>query len=230
MIKNPALAPDRRPFRWSVTVTFLGALLAAVGTPSVAADLPNRIYKATAQGEGRTHSGPRGYHTMCAREPKLCMYDYQAGQSLGVSAPHPLTRRSWRQLDQINRDLNWQIRPIDDNDNHGVADYWTIGITHGDCEDYVIAKKHALIDAGWSADQLLYAVVEGRSSPYHLVLIVRTDRGDFVLDNLTNRVRSWKDSGYTFIVRQSAANPTKWVHVTHDARKVAVAKTALAGQ
>ena len=86
-----------------------------------------------------------------------------------------------------------------------------------------------MIEADWSADQLLYAVVEGISSPYHLVLVVRTDRGDFVLDNLTDRITSWEDSGYTFVIRQSAEDPTQWAYVSGSGQRTGALGTAGVG-
>ena len=100
-----------------------------------------------------------------------------------------------------------------DADRHGVPDHWTAARVAGDCEDYMIAKKQALLAAGWAADQLLYAVVEGIETPYHAVLVVRTDQGDLVLDNLRAGIVPWELSGYRFVVRQSAADPRRWVEV-----------------
>lgn len=180
---------------------------------------------ASAQAEGGWHKGPRGYHSMCARDPKLCMYDYQARQDQGVSAPKRLDQPQWNELDRLNREMNRAIRPRTDPG----PDHWTLGVYSGDCEDYAIAKKHALIEADWSADQLLYAVVEGISSPYHLVLVVRTDRGDFVLDNLTDRITSWEDSGYTFVIRQSAEDPTQWAYVPGSGQRTGTLGTAGVG-
>ena len=70
----------------------------------------------------------------------------------------------------INDRLNDAIRPRDDIDVYGVSCYWTEGGSIGDCEDYIIAKKQALMRAGWCADQLLYTVVNGFCRPCHAVL------------------------------------------------------------
>ena len=47
----------------------------------------------------------------------------------------------------------------------------------------------------------------------HAVLMVRTDRGDFILDNQDSTVRDWKDSPYHFLKRQSQANAGQWVGI-----------------
>jgi hypothetical protein len=40
---------------------------------------------------------------------------------------------------------------------------------------------------------------------------VATDKGDYVLDNLSGEIRSWGAAGYTWIERQDSTNPTAWV-------------------
>lgn len=165
------------------------------------------------QTEGAPHRGPYAYHAMCRREPGLCAGDRAAGHRQGASPAANLSERKWQDLQHVNAEVNARIRAVRDIDAHGVSDFWTAGQWRGDCEDYMIAKKQALIRAGWAADQLLYAVVEGTETPYHAVLIVRTDRGDLVLDNLRPGILDWRSSGYRFVVRQSAADPRRWVRI-----------------
>ena len=175
----------------------------------------------SAQTEGRPHKGPRAYHAMCQREPHLCRDDRASARSLGISAPARLTTQRLRELQRINSKVNSRIRAGHDYELYGVSDFWTQGKGFGDCEDYMIAKKQALMAAGWAADQVLYAVVIGTETPYHAVLIVRTDQGDLVLDNLRGQILGWRASGYRFVVRQSAANPQQWVRIVEPAAKVA---------
>jgi len=167
----------------------------------------------TPMAEGRPHLGPHAYHAMCAREPMLCAADFRASTGM-PGAPATMTEPRWQQVLDLNERLNDAIRPRDDIDVYGVSDYWTEGRGIGDCEDYIIAKKQALMRAGWRADQLLYAVVEGFRLPYHAVLVLRTMDGDYVLDNLTDRIEPWEETGYDFVIRQSAAAPANWVRVS----------------
>ena len=120
-------------------------------------------------------------------------------------------------MQKVNQEVNRRLVPRSDIDVYGTSDFWTAGRFVGDCEDYMIAKKQDLIAAGWRADQVLYAVVEGIETPYHAVLIVRTDQGDFVLDNLTDRITRWDQSGYRFVIRQSSERPDRWVRVVDGA-------------
>jgi len=45
----------------------------------------------------------------------------------------------------------------------------------------------------------------------HAILTVKTDRGEFVLDNLTDEIRPWDATGYRFVKRQSQSDPNVWV-------------------
>ena len=80
----------------------------------------------------------------------------------------------------------------------------------GDCEDFALAKKQALIARGIAPQRLLIATVLDRKSNPHAVLVVRTDTGDFVLDNLTDRVLDWRKTGYTFLRMQNPQAPNRW--------------------
>ncbi|MEM1297814.1 MAG: transglutaminase-like cysteine peptidase [Pseudomonadota bacterium] len=176
---------------------------------------------AAPQSEYRLHPGPQGYHAMCARAPRLCMHDRRAGRSAGSSPPVHLGPSGLTALQTLNAELNQRIRPTSDLEAHGVADHWSLPGQIGDCEDYVIAKKQALLAHGWSADQLLYAVVQ-RGTGHHAVLIVRTDRGELVLDNLHDQILTWQESGYRFVTRQSASAPDRWVHLTRNGASAAL--------
>ena len=46
------------------------------------------------------------------------------------------------------------------------------------------------------------------------MLTVRTSKGDFILDNLTDRIKLWSDTGYQYIERQSQSDPNWWVGIS----------------
>ncbi len=58
---------------------------------------------------------------------------------------------------------------------------------YGDCEDYVLLKRRMLMQAGWPREALLITVVRDRNNDGHAVLTVKTNRGEFILDNQTTR-------------------------------------------
>ena len=122
----------------------------------------------------------------------------------------------WRGVIALNKAINRQMRERDDYRVYGVADFWTIGGRYGDCEDFVITKKKALISRGFAPENLLYAVSRNRwDSGYHAVLILRTTDGDYVLDNLRDRILPWEEAGLDFRMRMSSEEPSAWVAVAN---------------
>jgi predicted transglutaminase-like cysteine proteinase len=53
-------------------------------------------------------------------------------------------------------------------------------------------------------------VVVDEQGQGHAVLMARTDRGDFILDNKRNAVLPWSKTGSTFIKREGASG-SAWV-------------------
>lgn len=62
-------------------------------------------------------------------------------------------------------------------------EFWDVAVGTGDCEDYALAKRAKLLEQGASTDDLRLAVCQTETGGWHAVLIVTTDRGDYVLDN-----------------------------------------------
>lgn len=117
-------------------------------------------------------------------------------------------------IQQINQQANRKIRPISDQNQWSVAERWSLPTNRGgDCEDYALYKKMRLIEAGFSPDQLLIATVLDRQNRSHAVLVLRTGAQDLVLDNLTGRIKAWRDTGYTFLRLQDPHAPGRWVAV-----------------
>ena len=61
--------------------------------------------------------------------------------------------------------------------------------------------------------EMLMTVVRKPDGEGHAVLTVRTDKGDFILDNLTDQVRTWDQTGYRFLKRQASDNTGRWVSI-----------------
>ena len=75
-----------------------------------------------------------------------------------------------------------------------------------------MSKRKALIAAGFPASALRLAVVKTRQGEGHAVLVVKTDKGDRILDNRTNAIRAWKQSDLRPI-KIAGANPLSWSKV-----------------
>lgn len=155
---------------------------------------------------GNQTSAPLGFTQFCSENPAECQSTRMQKTAI------PLDERSWRQIVAINAAVNREIIPITDQDHWGVPEHWSYPEDgKGDCEDYVLEKRRRLIRAGFPAQTLLITVVRDQRGDGHAVLTVKTDRGDFVLDNQEGRILAWKDTGYRFIKRQSDENPAQWV-------------------
>lgn len=122
----------------------------------------------------------------------------------GGSAQVTMTPNLMAVLKQVNVHVNRSIRPKVDT-----ADLWNLNPTEGDCEDYVLTKRSMLIRNGVSAGSLRIAYTHTRRGEPHAVLVVKTSQGDYVLDNLSNTVKTLRASGYN-IRSMSNANPTSW--------------------
>lgn len=140
---------------------------------------------------------PLGYQILCLQHPDQC----QGGGASSVKAG----RSTLKQLDSVNRAINRAIRPKSD----GRADVWTVGSKSGDCEDYVLAKRQALIAKGFPASALRVAYVKTAAGEGHALLVVRTNDGDYVLDNLNSSVRKLASSGYR-VQSMSGSDPLVW--------------------
>ncbi|MEZ2407231.1 putative transglutaminase-like cysteine proteinase [Bosea sp. OAE752] len=133
-----------------------------------------------------------------------------------------LTPGSWAELNAINALANKQIKPIGDDDHYGISkmgvpNWWTYPDDgSGNCNDYVLLKRRLLIEAGWPKSALLMTVVVTPEGEGHLVLTVRTDRGDLILDNVREKILVWNKVGYRFVKRQSAANHNVWLSIEAD--------------
>jgi len=125
-----------------------------------------------------------------------------------------LTPKAFKDLVRVNKWVNDAIKPMTDIEHWGVIEKWSYPDDgYGDCEDYVLLKRRLLIAAGWPREALLITVVRDKKDEGHAVLTVKTDRGEFILDNQAEEVLSWLETGYRFVKRQSQHDPNVWVAI-----------------
>jgi predicted transglutaminase-like cysteine proteinase len=75
-----------------------------------------------------------------------------------------------------------------------------------DCDGITLWKMHELMKRGFPADPLLFTVCHTENGSGHAILCVSTDRGDFILDNRYNGVKSYDEirrAGYKILFRSS---------------------------
>jgi predicted transglutaminase-like cysteine proteinase len=123
-----------------------------------------------------------------------------------------LTAHAFADLERVNLWVNSHIKPMTDLDHWGVVERWNYPDDgYGDCEDYVLLKRRMLMQAGWPREALLITVVRDHHGDGHAVLTVKSTKGEYILDNQTDRILLWADTGYRFVKRQSQADPNVWV-------------------
>lgn len=129
-----------------------------------------------------------------------------------------LNRDVMSTLNRVNRDVNRRVISVNDQTAYGEVDYWGLPLTRnsrhwGDCEDYVMEKRHQLLREGFPMAQLSIALVRTRWGDTHAVLLVETNEGDMALDSFSNWITPWWKLDYTWIMRQSPRDPSRWVSV-----------------
>lgn len=124
-----------------------------------------------------------------------------------------------RDLETVNRHLNRAIRRSTDEATFGQVDVWAIPEgprARGDCEDYAMAKRRALIEMGISPETLSLAIVRTRAGEIHAVLLAETEQGEFVLDNLSPWVVRWDSAPYEWLERQVRGSAVNWVRLNEE--------------
>lgn len=174
---------------------------------------------ATAKPAPRAVMAEGGYVLPPVAFTKFCI-DYP-GECAGGAARVHLNAARMAALAEVNRRVNAAIAPTPDRSRFR---FWALNVTRGDCNNYAIQKRHELIRSGWPAGALSLSVVKTSWGEGHLVVTVRTDAGDYVLDNLRARVVDWRSAGYRWVMRQSARNPQYWVAVNSDRLAAALAE------
>nr|WP_165219661.1 transglutaminase-like cysteine peptidase [Allorhizobium pseudoryzae] len=159
---------------------------------------------------------PIGHYEFCQTYRSECV------PTVADEGAMTLTEDKWRKILDVNFTVNNSITPMTDQEIYGVEERWAYPRTVGDCEDFVLLKRKMLMSQGFSPADLLITVVLQPNGEGHAVLTVRTDRGDFVLDNMRNKVLLWSDTEYTYLKRQSSSDPAAWVKL-QDGRANAVA-------
>ena len=113
-------------------------------------------------------------------------------------------------LERVNHSVNLSIIPTIKDYGTNLGDGWTIAPDTGDCNDYAVTKRHALLESGLPSKALRLSVVKTASGIGHLVLVVVTSKGNIVLDNLTEMIRPWQSTDYHWLKIQSASDSKFW--------------------
>jgi len=149
---------------------------------------------------------PIGWVDFCSEHPVECR--------VAPTTPRDvvLSNKAWTDLSRINKWVNDNVKPMTDLEHWGVVEKWSYPDDgYGDCEDYVLLKRRMLMEAGWPREALLITVVREKNGNGHAVLTVKTDKGEFILDNQEERILLWSETSYRYVKRQSQSDPNRWV-------------------
>lgn len=119
-----------------------------------------------------------------------------------------LTAVTWNELKRIQNEGN-KVVWTEDMTVWNVSERWEFPVDRGskkleDCDGITLYKMDLLLKANFPADPLLFAICKDETGGGHAVLCVTTDRGDFILDNRHDEIKSYdelKASGYKFLYR-----------------------------
>jgi predicted transglutaminase-like cysteine proteinase len=189
----------------------LGRLLFIL-TVTLGADAAPRIYME----EGKPVLAPYAHVVFCLKYSLQCVVRGDADMV-------DLTPDIAALIKSVNETVNHTVTP--QNDPEG-EDNWDVVTSSGDCEDYAIAKRKELIDKGLSSGVTRLAVAVTPDGIGHVVVVVRSNIGDLVLDNRTDEVSAWQNVDLTWLKLQSAHNPEMWVDIS----RVNAAKTSSLGE
>lgn len=139
---------------------------------------------------------PTQYAAFCRQMPDECTLS--GDEELRVDAGVATT------LARVNRDVNGEIVLTADAGCSGGEEHWSRPASgYGDCEDFALEKRARLREAGLPSATMTMAIVHHRTEYFaHAVLLVETDRGTFLLDNLTDEVICWRDAPYSLERRE----------------------------
>jgi predicted transglutaminase-like cysteine proteinase len=116
-----------------------------------------------------------------------------------------LSAANWKTIVLINSRVNASVKSVSDKEHWGVEDRWDFAEDgYGDCEDFQILKRRLLVEAGLPRRALRMTVVIDGNGEGHAVLMVRTDQGDYILDNKRDAVLPWYKTGYVFVKREGS--------------------------
>jgi predicted transglutaminase-like cysteine proteinase len=203
-------------FKRSAAASAVALALLGCPTASIAQERP--LFIST----GQTARAPSGWIEFCIE------YDPECKTSPSSPRDAVLSDQALKDLERVNRWVNTNITRTTDMEHWGLVERWNYPDDgYGDCEDYVLLKRRMLMQAGWPREALLITVVRDAYGNGHAILTVKTDKGEFILDNQTDDILLWSDTSYRFVERQSQADPNVWVSLDNPGEPTTVVGAAI---
>lgn len=153
--------------------------------------------------ESKITDAPAGWLEFCRKYPDFPGAEWQQDRPRPEALIPEETDDVWDQLVDVQNDVNNAIDYRTDQQQYDKPEYWTpVSNGYGDCEDYAIEKKAALVDLGFPAHALRFATCWTETGEYHAVLLAETSKGTYVLDNRAWNVRNFDDMPYRWHKRE----------------------------
>ncbi|MEQ8357748.1 MAG: transglutaminase-like cysteine peptidase [Kiloniellaceae bacterium] len=180
----------------------LGGLAAGLVAPnpvqSAIIGLQGPLPSSSTMSAGKLIPAPAAWLSLLRRHPELAPKE-------APFVPVQLSVARAAQLVKVNKEVNKEITFRDDTRG---ADLWQVGVREGDCEDYAIRKLQVLVEGhGFPRGALTLAACRLESGRGHAVLLVHSDRGVYVMDNLAYRVTPWRALPYSWVAREEPGAP-----------------------
>ncbi len=150
-------------------------------------------------------------HAPAAQKMQAQLRRASVSQGLGEAAT----------LERVNLWVNRQIAYVDDDRNYRQRDFWatadeTIARGSGDCEDYAILKMHLLRAAGIADNRMKLVLLRDMAiNADHAFLLVRSNAGWVVLDNMTDRIYDGRQGNAVRPI-MSFSGDRRWIHGYRD--------------
>jgi predicted transglutaminase-like cysteine proteinase len=170
------------------------------------ADRPSQLPVPAHIDIGRPTLAPFAYTQFCLKHARECRAN--AARKPGTA----FNGASRPELEQVNREVNDAINPRP-HANPKLGEEWTVHPKEGDCKDYAATKRHELLLRGWPSSLLRLAEVVTNTGDHHLVLVVRLQDEDVILDNLHRDIRPLHETNYSWVRIQSRMDPKFWYTV-----------------
>lgn len=191
-----------------VTIKFLNHIIFAVAFFLAAGITYGEAEDSRFSVTGDETEPPQGYYDFCMEHLNICDNEDRVPQDI------KLTHENLQKLVTINSEINDQIAQVSDAQHYGKHEYWSLPMDgKGDCEDISIFKRLMMIKAGFPIQALLLTQVITPKEGNHIVLTIKTDKGDFIADNLVDELKIWHEVPYKFVRRQSQYQQNVWVKI-----------------
>jgi predicted transglutaminase-like cysteine proteinase len=111
----------------------------------------------------------------------------------------------------LNQHINNAVKYVEDHQK----DKWEIARESGDCEDFVLRKLNDIVYKGKLLPRSCFSIalctIETRK--LHLVLILHTSDGDYVLDSRFDHITTWNNLPYNWLSIEGQKNSRSWTMI-----------------